>query len=224
MRAQAGGFVPASRAQVPITDKILTRIGAQDFLSQGQSTFMVEMKETSDILACATPNSLILLDEIGRGTSTFDGISIAWAVAEFLHRQNGAGTKTLFATHYFELTELGDKCSGIKNFHVAASEYEASSGKVKLNFLFKIEEGAADRSYGIHVAELAGLPKSCILRAKKILKDLRERQNSGAAKEEARAPDLSSNPILEEIKLLDVDKITPVQALQILWQWKERVK
>lgn len=222
--AQMGSFVPASAAQIAITDKILTRIGAQDALSQGRSTFMVEMKETADILACATPHSLILLDEVGRGTSTFDGISIAWALAEFLHKGQGNGTKVLFATHYFELTELEGKYPKIKNYHVAASEYKTADGDIKLNFLFKIEEGAADKSYGIHVAELAGLPPSCILRARKILKDLESKQDTGIITKESRPIDLFSNPIVEEIKILDTDKITPLQAMQIISEWKKRIQ
>ncbi len=222
--AQLGSFVPASAAQIGITDKILTRIGAQDALSQGRSTFMVEMKETADILACATPHSLILLDEVGRGTSTFDGISIAWALAEFLHKSQGSGTKVLFATHYFELTELEGKYPKIKNFHVAAREYKTPEGDIKLNFLFKIAEGAADKSYGIHVAELAGLPPSCILRARKILKDLESKQDTGIITKESRPIDLFSNPIVEEIKILDTDKITPLQAMQIISEWKKRIE
>ncbi len=222
--AQLGSFVPAARAQIPLCDKILTRIGAQDALSLGQSTFMVEMRETANILATASPATLVLLDEVGRGTSTFDGISIAWAITEFLYKHGGQGPKVLFATHYFELTKLGEKYEGVKNFHVDAAEYKDAGGEVKLNFLFEVKAGAADRSYGIHVAEIAGLPQSCILRAKKILKDLGENQATDIVKSEAKSPNLFENPILEEIKMADCDKMTPLQALQVIEEWKKRLK
>jgi DNA mismatch repair protein MutS len=222
--AQMGSFVPARKAQIPLTDKILTRIGAQDALSRGESTFMVEMRETANILASATPSTLVLLDEIGRGTSTFDGISIAWAITEFLHKPHGFGPKVLFATHYFELTELEEKYEKIKNFHVEAAEYKTESGETKLNFLFEVKAGPADKSYGIHVAQIAGLPHSCILRAQKILKDLGERENTGIIEKESRGPDLFSSPIIEEIKMTDTDKITPIQALQIIGEWKKRLQ
>ena len=222
--AQIGSFVPARKAQIPITDKILTRIGAQDALSKGQSTFMVEMQETANILAQATPATLVLLDEVGRGTSTYDGISIAWAITEYLYKPQGIGPKVLFATHYFELTELAQKYPKIANFHVDASEYKDASGQTKLNFLFEVKEGAADKSYGVHVAQLAGLPKSCILRAQKILKDLGEKEQTGIIKKEAAPVDLFSSPILEELKLLDTNKITPLEAIQILTEWKKRAQ
>jgi DNA mismatch repair protein MutS len=221
--AQMGGFVPAKSASLPLTDKILTRIGAQDALSRGESTFMVEMRETANILAQATPATLVLLDEVGRGTSTFDGISIAWAIAEYLHKPQGAGPRVLFATHYFELTELEEKYEKIKNFHVEASEYKTPEGDIKLNFLFEIKQGPADKSYGIHVAEVAGLPRSCILRARKILKDLGERESTGIVRKEAQGPDLFSSPIVQEIKMLELDKITPLYALQIIAEWKKRI-
>ena len=222
--AQMGSFVPAASAQIPLTDKILTRIGAQDALSRGESTFMVEMRETAHILAWATPSTLVLLDEVGRGTSTFDGISIAWSIAEFLHKPQGAGPKVLFATHYFELTELEEKYEKIKNFHVEATEYKTEEGEIKLNFLFEIKQGPADKSYGIHVAEVAGLPRSCIVRARKILKDLGERESTGIVKKEARGPDLFSSPIVEEIKLAELDKMTPLQAMQLIQEWKKRLE
>lgn len=222
--AQMGSFVPAVEAEIPLTDKILTRIGAQDALSRGESTFMVEMRETANILASATASTLVLLDEVGRGTSTFDGISIAWAIVEFLHKPQGTGPRVLFATHYFELTELEEKYEKIKNFHVEATEYKTESGEIKLNFLFEIRPGMVDRSYGIHVADIAGLPKSCILRARKVLKDLGERESTGIVKKEARGPDLFSSPIIEEIKMTDLDKITPLQAMQIIEEWKKRLQ
>jgi DNA mismatch repair protein MutS len=222
--AQIGSFVPARSAQIPLTDKILTRIGAQDALSMGQSTFMVEMTETAQILAAATDATLVLLDEVGRGTSTFDGISIAWAIAEHLHKPHGRGPKVLFATHYFELTELEEKYAKIRNYHVEASEYKTEEGELKLNFLFEIKQGAADKSYGIHVADIAGLPKSCVLRARKLLKDLGERQSTGINKKEARGTDLFSSPIVEEIKLTELDKLTPLAALQLIAAWKKRLE
>ncbi len=223
LMAQMGSFVPAFEAQVPITDKILTRIGAQDALSRGDSTFMVEMREAAHILASATPKTLVLLDEVGRGTSTFDGISIAWAITEYLHKSQGQGAKVLFATHYFELTELENKYSRIKNFHVRAEEFKTAEGEVKLNFLFEVKPGAADKSYGIHVAEIAGLPQSCILRARKILKDLGGRENFGIVEKEKNAVDLFSSPILEEIKMVKTDEITPLQALSLIENWKKRI-
>ncbi len=222
--AQMGSFVPADHAEIPLTDKILTRIGAQDALSRGESTFMVEMRETANILACATPATLILFDEVGRGTSTYDGISIAWAITEFLYKPHGCGPKVLFATHYFELTELEDKYARIKNFHVTASEYKTPGGEIKLNFLFEIQPGGADKSYGVHVAEIAGLPHSCILRAKKILADLGEKQAMSNTMQEDSAPDLFSSPIVQEIKMVDLNKITPLQALQIISEWKKRLE
>ncbi len=223
LMAQMGSFVPAAEAQIPITDKILTRIGAQDALSRGDSTFMVEMREASNILASATPNTLVLLDEVGRGTSTFDGISIAWAITEYLYKSQGQGPKVLFATHYFELTELAKKYDKIKNFHVRAEEFKTTEGEVKLNFLFEVKPGAADKSYGIHVAEIAGLPQSCILRARKILKDLGGRENFGIVEKEKNSIDLFSSPILEEIKMVQTEDITPLQALSLIENWKKRI-
>jgi len=223
LMAQIGSFVPALEAQIPITDKILTRIGAQDALSRGDSTFMVEMREAAHILASATPKTLVLLDEVGRGTSTFDGISIAWAITEYLHKSQGQGPKVLFATHYFELTELENKYAKVKNFHVRAEEFKTADGEVKLNFLFEVRAGAADKSYGIHVAEIAGLPQSCILRARKILKDLGGRENFGIVEKEKNSVDLFSNPILEEIKMVKTEEITPLQALSLIENWKKRV-
>jgi DNA mismatch repair protein MutS len=169
--AQMGSFVPASEAHIGIIDKIFTRIGASDDLSRGQSTFMVEMSETANILNNATEKSLVILDEIGRGTSTFDGVSIAWAVAEYLlHKE----TKTLFATHYWELTELEKTVSGAINYHAAVKDWNDS-----IVFLHKIERGGTDRSYGIHVARLAGLPLEVIQRAGTILKRLESRKEPG---------------------------------------------
>ena len=165
LMAQIGSFVPAKEAAIGIVDRIFTRIGASDFWTEGQSTFMVEMNETANILNNATAKSLIILDEIGRGTSTFDGISIAWAVAEYIH--NNLSAKTLFATHYHELTELAITLNGVKNYNIAVKEWND-----EIIFLRKIIEGSADRSYGIQVARLAGLPKKTIERAKEILSNL----------------------------------------------------
>jgi DNA mismatch repair protein MutS len=165
--AHTGSFVPAAEARIDLVDRIFTRIGASDDLTRGQSTFMVEMTETANILNNATPRSLVVLDEIGRGTSTFDGLSLAWSIVEHLHNQVGA--KTLFATHYHELTELAQRLPRLKNFNVAVREWRDS-----IVFLRKIVEGGTDKSYGIHVARLAGVPKEVLERAKVILSNLEE--------------------------------------------------
>jgi DNA mismatch repair protein MutS len=165
--AHTGSFVPATEARIDLVDRIFTRIGASDDLTRGQSTFMVEMTETANILNNATPRSLIVLDEIGRGTSTFDGLSLAWSIVEHLHNQVGA--KTLFATHYHELTELAQRLPRLKNFNVAVREW-----RDQIVFLRKIVEGGTDKSYGIHVARLAGVPKEVLERAKVILGNLEE--------------------------------------------------
>lgn len=221
--AQMGSFVPASAGRLSVVDKIMTRIGAHDALGRGNSTFMVEMNETSHILASMTPRSLILLDEVGRGTSTFDGISIAWAIVEYLYKPHG-GPKVLFATHYFELVDLENKYARVRNYHVEAKEYQDASGESKLAFLYQILPGAADRSYGIHVAEIAGLPAACTLRAKKVLKDLEAKKGSKiSAKEQDMVKDLFSSPIVEEIKLADTDQLTPMAALQLICEWKKRI-
>ena len=221
--AQMGSFVPADEAHLGIVDKIMTRIGAHDALSRGNSTFMVEMNETAHILTSMTPRSLILLDEVGRGTSTFDGISIAWAIVEYLYKPHG-GPKVLFATHYFELTDLDNKYEGVRNYHVEAKEYQDGEGKSKLAFLYQILPGAADRSYGIHVAEIAGLPAACTLRARKVLKDLEAKKGAKiSAKEKDMVKDLFSSPIVEEIKLADPDKLSPMAALQLICEWKKRI-
>ena len=225
--AQMGGFVPARSANIGVVDRIMTRIGAQDRLSRGESTFMVEMRETASILNLATPRSLILLDEVGRGTSTFDGISIAWAVVEFLYKETG-GPKVLFATHYFELTELAEKFTGIKNFNISVKEWTNSVGKTEVVFLHKISAGPADKSYGIHVAQLAGLPDASIRRAKEILHVLETKGNIEVkGGEEDMAPMLpifSEHPVLDEIKLCDPDNLSPLQALNTIIDWKKRLK
>ncbi|NGX54491.1 MAG: DNA mismatch repair protein MutS [Chlamydiae bacterium] len=167
--AQMGAFIPARKSHIGIIDKIFTRIGASDDLSRGQSTFMVEMSETANILNNATSRSLVILDEIGRGTSTYDGVAIAWAVAEYLLKTDGRQAKTLFATHYFELTGLEKMIKGAVNYHAAVKEWND-----EIIFLHKIDRGAADRSYGIHVARLAGLPTPVITRARQILGELEQ--------------------------------------------------
>jgi DNA mismatch repair protein MutS len=239
--AQIGSFVPARSARIGIVDKILTRIGAQDALAQGDSTFMVEMKETSHILRSATPRSLVVLDEVGRGTSTFDGISIAWAVLEHLHASYAAegadkdeskprGPRTLFATHYFELTELSKSLVGVVNANVEVKEWRNGEGHTEVVFLHKIGVGPADRSYGIHVAALAGLPASLIARAGQILSSLENESASGrlAGKSagEAPAPELplfEENPVLRTLKLLNPDTMTPIDALSALVALKKKL-
>ena len=225
--AQMGGFVPARAAAIGVTDRIMTRIGAQDRLSRGESTFMVEMRETASILSLATPKSLVLLDEVGRGTSTFDGISIAWAVVEYLYRASG-GPKILFATHYFELTELAEKFSGIKNFNISVKEWTNSAGKTEVVFLHKISPGPADKSYGIHVAQLAGLPDASIKRAKEILHILETKGNieveSGEENITPMLPIFSEHPVLDEIKLCEPDNLSPLLALNTIIEWKKRLK
>jgi DNA mismatch repair protein MutS len=222
--AQMGSFVPAKRAHLGIIDKVFTRIGASDNLSRGQSTFMVEMTETAHILHNATSRSLVILDEIGRGTSTYDGISIAWAVAEYLLTTPGKMAKTLFATHYCEMTELEQKIPGALNYHIAVHESEAG-----IVFLRKIVRGGTDKSYGIHVARLAGLPPPVIKKAKEVLKDLEEKEGKTQSKKDkdlnqlslfAQLPAKEENQILSELASIDPDSLSPREALQKLMQWK----
>lgn len=212
--AQMGSFVPAKSARIGIVDKVFTRIGASDDLSRGQSTFMVEMTETAHILHHATSSSLVILDEIGRGTSTYDGISIAWAVAEYLLTEKGKQAKTLFATHYWELTALDPMIPGASNYHV--SVYEGNDGIV---FLRKIVKGSTDKSYGIHVAKLAGLPVSVLHKAKKRLDSL-EKGTMHKPKEVQLS--LLSHPLVEEFAKLDPNALSPMQALQLLFEWKKK--
>ncbi len=233
--AQVGSFVPAKSARVGIVDKILTRIGAQDALAQGDSTFMVEMKETSHILRSTTARSLVVLDEVGRGTSTFDGISIAWAVLEHLHGAYAAdgaetdgtkprGPRTLFATHYFELTALSKTLAGVVNSNVEVKEWKNEDGRTEVVFLHKIGDGPADRSYGIHVAARAGLPASLIARATAILSDLENKPSvvrSGAPEPEL--PLFEENPVLRTIKMLNPETMTPLEALQALNSLKKLI-
>jgi DNA mismatch repair protein MutS len=219
--AQVGSFVPASAARIGLVDRIFTRIGAQDEIYAGQSTFMVEMVETANILHHATPRSLLILDEIGRGTSTYDGVSIAWAVVEYLHNHPRLRSKTLFATHYHELTQLADLLPGVRNYNVAVSEAEG-----QVVFLHKIIPGGADRSYGIHVGQLAGLPRPVVQRAGEILQQLEAssgkavRINPLAPKQLALFPE--TNPLLEELKAIDVNALSPIEALNKLFEWQKK--
>lgn len=221
LMAQSGSFVPAESATIGIVDRIFTRVGAQDDISAGQSTFMVEMVETANILHHATPRSLLVLDEIGRGTSTYDGLSIAWAVIEYIHNHPRLQAKTLFATHYHELIALADRLPRVRNYNVAVSEADG-----KVTFLRRIVPGGADRSYGIHVAQLAGLPRPIINRAEEILQDLESQAAGprlhGARRVEAAQPALFdlSDPIVEELKSLDLEALSPLEALNKLYQWQ----
>jgi DNA mismatch repair protein MutS len=228
--AQAGSFVPAREAKIPLVDRIFARVGASDNIARGQSTFMVEMQETASILHAATSKSLVVLDEIGRGTSTFDGLSIAWAVAEYLATNPRIRPKTLFATHYHELTDLADATPGVVNFHVAVREW-----KDDIIFLRKIIAGRADRSYGIQVARLAGLPPDVITRAREILQAL-ERDElsrggrpslSGTPSEPQRQlglfqpPPSADDRLRSALEAVDIDRITPLEALTLLAQLKK---
>ena len=226
--AQIGSFVPADSATIGIVDRIFTRIGAGEDIAAGQSTFMVEMIETANILNNATPRSLIILDEIGRGTSTYDGLSIARAVAEYIHNYPRLGAKTLFATHYHEMVELASFLPRVKNFNVAVAE---KGGEI--TFLYKIVSGGVDKSYGIHVAQLAGLPKSVVHRAQEVLEELEG--DSRAAKPSpkrrrkgAPAQQLSffaqKSHLIEELEKLDINSLTPLEALNKLYELQEKAR
>ncbi len=241
LMAQMGSFVPAKSAKIGLVDRILTRIGAQDAIAKGDSTFMVEMKETAHILKSATARSLLILDEVGRGTSTFDGISIAWAVLEHLNSayrreeqdgQDGVrGPRVLFATHYFELTELAKLLEGVANFNVEVKEWTNARGQAEVVFLHKISEGPADRSYGIHVAGLAGLPPQVVARAHEILEKLETESASGkisgsgaaSASGQAELPLFGGNAVLEALRFLDPERMTPMEALSALQELKKRL-
>ncbi len=221
--AQMGSYVPASSAKLGITDRIFTRIGAQDEIHAGQSTFMVEMVEAANILHHATPNSLLILDEIGRGTSTYDGLSIAWAVVEYVHNHPKIRARTLFATHYHELTQLSETLPGVRNYNVAVSD---EGGQVV--FLHKIIPGGADKSYGIHVAELAGLPRPVINRAQEILSLLETESREMKTRKGILIQQLSffpdTNPLLEELEDLEVDTLSPLEALNKLYEWQQLLR
>jgi DNA mismatch repair protein MutS len=223
LMAQMGSFVPADEATIGLVDRIFTRIGAQDEIWAGQSTFMVEMIEVANILHHATNRSLLILDEVGRGTSTYDGISIAWAVVEHIHNHPRLRAKTLFATHYHELTELAERLPRVHNYNVAVAE-EGDN----VVFLHKIVPGGADRSYGIHVAQLAGLPRAVIHRAEEILEELeREARAPGQPRRIAEARQLSlfpaTSPLLEELKKLDLESMTPLEALNKLYELQQEL-
>jgi DNA mismatch repair protein MutS len=232
-----GSYVPAAECAIGLVDRIFTRIGATDFLAAGQSTFMVEMLETAAILNGATPRSLILLDEIGRGTSTFDGLSIAWAVAEYLHENEAVRAKTLFATHYHELTELALTLKRIKNHHVAVKEW-----KDEIVFLRKIVPGPSDRSYGIHVAKLAGIPRDVVARAREILFNLENQELDEAGQPKmsykaARPRDPRQKMLFaedrerevfreieRELVACDVAALSPLAALNLLARLVEKLR
>ncbi len=220
--AHIGCFVPASTAKIGLVDRIFTRVGASDNLAGGQSTFMVEMSETARILGASTSRSLILLDEIGRGTSTYDGLSLAWSIAEYIQDRNVLGARTLFATHYHEMTDLENHRSGIKNYTIAVKEQ-----KDNIVFLRKIIPGKADRSYGIHVAQLAGIPKQVITRAEEVLSQLEQADGSQNNKKgkpnEAKDNVPSPHPIIEEMKQMDLFSMTPLEALNRLADLQNRL-
>ena len=229
LMAQCGSFVPASYAKIGVVDKIFTRVGASDDLSMGQSTFMVEMMEVATILKEATQNSLVILDEIGRGTSTYDGLSIAWAVAEYISDKEKCGAKTLFATHYHELIQLEEKLEGVKNYSIAVKEKGED-----IIFLRKIISGGTDESYGVHVAKLAGVPKAVTTRANEVLRSI-ERKNvlnekkleKENKKETAGQLDMYNYKLAEiahEIDKIDLNQLTPIDALNTLLKMKEKMK
>ncbi len=226
LMAQCGSFVPAESANIGVVDKIFTRVGASDDLSMGQSTFMVEMMEVATILKEATPNSLVILDEIGRGTSTYDGLSIAWAVAEYIADKQKCGTKTLFATHYHELTELENKIEGIKNYSIAVKEKGED-----IIFLRKIVRGGTDESYGIHVARLAGVPKVVTQKANEILRSLEKKNILTGKKQDKKQVegqfDMYNYKLAEiahEIDKVNLNELTPIDALNTLVRIKEKMK
>lgn len=232
LMAQAGSFVPAEYAKIGLVDRIFTRIGASDDLSSGQSTFMVEMTEVANILKNATERSLLILDEIGRGTSTYDGLSIAWAVLEYINDKSRLGSRTLFATHYHELTELEDKLHGIKNYCVSVKKKGED-----IIFLRKITRGGADKSYGVEVAGLAGIPPQVIERAKMILQELEEADINQAHRKKKQKPvdgqlDLftssslskAERDVLDELRMLDPSMLTPLDALNKLYSLQQKLK
>ncbi len=225
--AQAGSFVPAEHAAIGLVDRLFTRVGAADRLGAGQSTFMVEMQETADILASATPRSLVLLDEIGRGTATYDGLALAWAVTEFLHAAGGPRPRTIFATHYHELTQLAGELPRLANVHVTVREWQD-----QVVFLHRIVDGAADRSYGIHVARLAGIPEPVIARAAEVLHELESertadhlssaRPRQDAAQAELPLGPAPAHPLAAALAALSPEALTPLEALNLLAEWKKK--
>ena len=231
--AQIGSFVPAASARLPIVDRVWTRVGASDDLASGRSTFMVEMTETAAILHNATTRSLILLDEIGRGTSTFDGLSIAWAVAEYLHNSSEHSAKTLFATHYHELTELAEHLPGAKNYQITATEKDGD-----VVFLHKLVKGKASKSYGIAVAKLAGLPAGVIERAKEVLTKLEQYELAVFADESRKGLAMaagknmasqfslfaiSNEAAIDELRTAKVEELSPEDSKSLLLSLKSRI-
>ncbi|RMF42418.1 MAG: DNA mismatch repair protein MutS [Planctomycetota bacterium] len=230
LMAQLGSFVPASRATIGVVDRIFARVGASDELSRGQSTFMVEMVETARILNTATDRSLIVLDEIGRGTSTYDGLSLAWAIVEYLH--DVVRAKTLFATHYHELTQLEKSLPGVRNYNVTVREWDDN-----IVFLHRIAKGGADKSYGIHVARLAGIPTAVNQRAREVLQQLEEDHINARGESKITPPrrpkgapiqltlfEFADHPVVEKLRELNIVEMTPLQALQLLEQWQTEVQ
>jgi DNA mismatch repair protein MutS len=228
--AQAGSFVPARSAKLAIVDRVFARVGASDNIARGQSTFMVEMQETANILHSASSRSLVILDEIGRGTSTFDGLSLAWAVAEHLAGNAKARPKTIFATHYHELTDLADALPGVANFHVIVREWQD-----EIVFLHKIVPGRSDRSYGIQVARLAGIPPGVLVRAREILEGLERdeltRGGRPSLSAEPAGPQqqlglfqpaaAEDHPVLRRLRDIDVNRLTPLDALTLIAELKK---
>ena len=230
--AQIGSFVPAKSAKIGLVDRVFTRVGASDNISAGESTFLVEMQEAANILNNATKNSLILLDEIGRGTSTFDGISIAWAITEFLHENSEVAAKTLFATHYHELNEMAEIFPRIKNYKVEVREYDD-----KVIFLHKVNLGRADHSYGIQVAQMAGLPRFVTNRAKEILQNLESKELTPYEEKKEKLKRLKKeednqismfefqdDKLRGEIDEIEINNLTPIEALNKLHELKRKVK
>ena len=228
LMAQIGSFVPVTSARIGVVDKIFTRVGASDDLSMGQSTFMVEMMEVAEILREATKKSLVILDEIGRGTSTYDGLSIAWAVVEYIADKERCGAKTLFATHYHELTELENQIQGVKNYSIAVKE----KGEDVI-FLRKIVKGGTDESYGVHVARLAGVPKDVTKRANEILRSLERKSILGKKSQEKENKKITTGQLdmynyklaelAHEIDKINLNELTPIDALNILVKMKEKI-
>jgi DNA mismatch repair protein MutS len=230
--AQAGSFVPAREAKIPLVDRIFARVGASDNIARGQSTFMVEMQETANILHTATSRSLVVLDEIGRGTATFDGLSIAWAVAEHLATNAKIRPKTLFATHYHELTELTVTLKQAQNWNVAVREDDDG-----IVFLHKIVSGAADRSYGIHVARLAGIPIQVVERARVILETLENdhvdknglpkvpaRRTTSKSEKQLELFHVMEHPLIDRLREMTPERMTPLEALEALHRMREELK
>src|SRR6185295_9440730 len=235
LMAQIGSFVPADEAEIGLVDRIFTRIGAQDDIATGQSTFMVEMTETAALLVQSTRRSLIILDEVGRGTSTYDGMAIARAVVEYIHNEPRLGCRTLFATHYHELTDLEQVLPRVKNYHMAAVEQDG-----QVVFLHELRRGGADRSYGIHVAELAGIPRPVIRRATELLAELENQPVADRRPPTEKAPDtrhartgdpagrpnagqlslfdLAPSPVIELLRRLNVNELSPIEALTKLYE------